>query len=219
MENQVNLDSGQFDELLRVLFVLTNICNDVDIRNGFIRQREFRLTGSLGEIVFADAYELQRPLKSFGAEDGQDNGQDFLYNYNGTICSFDLKTMARNDNNLKMNYVHNIPIYQMLKEKSLTDYYFAINLHPKYPNYKYASFIGQVTKQSIIDGEIGKKFDENTTRLRSDGTQLTFTRSNCEVEYEHFMTPIITDKIRELLGFKICHIRPPSKFKNNESTR
>ena len=34
MENQVNLDSGQFDEVLRVLFVLNNICNDVDIRSG-----------------------------------------------------------------------------------------------------------------------------------------------------------------------------------------
>jgi hypothetical protein len=39
MENQVNLDSGQFDEVLRVLFVLNNICNDVDIREGVIRQR------------------------------------------------------------------------------------------------------------------------------------------------------------------------------------
>ena len=39
MENQVNLDAGQFDEVLRVLFVLSNVCNDVDIREGIIRQR------------------------------------------------------------------------------------------------------------------------------------------------------------------------------------
>lgn len=41
MENgiQVNLDSTKYDELLRVLFVLKDICNDVDIREGFIRQR------------------------------------------------------------------------------------------------------------------------------------------------------------------------------------
>ena len=36
---QVNLDATKYDELLRVLFILKDICNDVDIREGFIRQR------------------------------------------------------------------------------------------------------------------------------------------------------------------------------------
>ena len=39
LEVQVNLDTTKYDELLRVLFILKDICNDVDIRNGFIRQR------------------------------------------------------------------------------------------------------------------------------------------------------------------------------------
>jgi len=41
MENvvQVNLDATKYDELLRVLFVLKDICGDVDIRDGLIRQR------------------------------------------------------------------------------------------------------------------------------------------------------------------------------------
>jgi len=39
MENQVNLDATKYDEFLRVLLILKDICNDVDIREGFIRQR------------------------------------------------------------------------------------------------------------------------------------------------------------------------------------
>jgi hypothetical protein len=39
MENQVSLDSTQYDDLLRCLLILKDICNDVDIREGFIRQR------------------------------------------------------------------------------------------------------------------------------------------------------------------------------------
>lgn len=39
MENQVNLDATKYDELLRCLLILKDICNDVDIRDGFIRQR------------------------------------------------------------------------------------------------------------------------------------------------------------------------------------
>ncbi len=39
LEVQVNLDVTKYDELLRVLFILKDICNDVDIRDGFIRQR------------------------------------------------------------------------------------------------------------------------------------------------------------------------------------
>ena len=40
--------------------------NDPD---GKRRQREFRFTGTLGEVVFADAYGLARPTRSFGAID------------------------------------------------------------------------------------------------------------------------------------------------------
>lgn len=39
MEKQVNLDSVKYDEFLRCLLILKEICNDVDIRDGIIRQR------------------------------------------------------------------------------------------------------------------------------------------------------------------------------------
>ena len=54
-----------------------------------------RFTGSLGEIVFADAYHLPRPTKSFGAIDGQDWGQDFTITSAEQIFSLDIKSMKR----------------------------------------------------------------------------------------------------------------------------
>ncbi len=39
MNKVVNMDSVKFEEFLRCLFVLKDICNDVDIRDGFLRQR------------------------------------------------------------------------------------------------------------------------------------------------------------------------------------
>ena len=80
---------------------------------GKARQREFRFTGTLGEIVFADSYDLERPNKSFGAVDGQDYGQDFLLSLNGLELSFDIKTMGRKNNQFRENYVLNLPKYQM----------------------------------------------------------------------------------------------------------
>ena len=39
MSHVVNLDSEQFDEFLRCLSLLKDICNDADIREGVVRQR------------------------------------------------------------------------------------------------------------------------------------------------------------------------------------
>lgn len=68
---------------------------------GKMRQREFRFTGTIGEIVFADAYGLPRPTRSFGAIDGQDFGQDFQLLIDGQLKSLDVKSMGRKITNLE----------------------------------------------------------------------------------------------------------------------
>src|SRR5574344_198000 len=85
--------------------------------DGKRRQREFRYTGSLGEVVFADAYELPRPTRSFGAIDGQDFGQDFILIINQKEYSIDVKSMHRKGNVFLENYVLNIPSYQIHNSK------------------------------------------------------------------------------------------------------
>lgn len=81
MENsiQVNLDSTKYDELLRVLFVLKDICNDVDIRDGYIRQRsndaatvfEIDLTSILSTMSLPIT-ELKTKLDIFKCFSGQE---------------------------------------------------------------------------------------------------------------------------------------------------
>ena len=76
---QVNLDATKYDELLRVLFVLKDICNDVDIREGFIRQRsndsatvfEIDLT-SIISTMSLPITELKTKLDIFKCFSGQE---------------------------------------------------------------------------------------------------------------------------------------------------
>lgn len=181
--------------------------NDPD---GKRRQFEFRFTGSLGEVVFADAYQLPRPTRSFGAVDGQDFGQDFQLPYNGKLASIDVKSMHRKSNRFLENYVLNIPGYQINKDISLTDYYFCISLHD-YNGVTYASFLGLIDKRKVLDGEIGDLFVSGTTRIRQDGTTFRFLRDTYEIMFRHILAPPITPYIQTLPGFRKIYLLPGRK--------
>ena len=79
LEVQVNLDTTKYDELLRILFILKDICNDVDIRNGFIRQRtddsatifEVDLTDIISNMSLPIS-ELKNKLDVFKCFSGQE---------------------------------------------------------------------------------------------------------------------------------------------------
>lgn len=175
--------------------------------DGKRRQFEFRYTGSLGEIVFADAYGLKRPTRAFGAIDGQDNGQDFLLVIDNGSYSIDVKSMHRKSNRFLENYVLNIPGYQMHKEFSITDFYFCISLH-EFGSKTYATFLGLIKKSDVIDGKIGDLFVAGTRRIRQDGTYFTFMRDTYEIMFRHITPPIITDRIKSLPGYKELHLLP-----------
>lgn len=178
--------------------------------NGKARQFEFRYTGSLGEVVFADTYGLPRPKRSFGAIDGQDFGQDFLLIINNKMHSVDVKTMHRKGNVFLENYVLNIPGYQMHKDFSVTDYYFCISLHDV-GHSSYATFLGLINKSDVIDGKIGNLFKSGTMRIRQDGTSFKFYRDTYEIMFRHITPPIITDEIRKMEGFKELYLLPGRK--------
>ncbi len=169
--------------------------------HGKERKREFRFTGSLGEIVFADAYGLPRPTKSFGAIDGQDFGQDFILSINGELKSFDVKSMSRKNNNFRENYVLNLPAYQMQRATVLTDYYFCVNIH-QFENQYVASFIGYVSKYEIEDGAIGVLYKSGTKRIKDDGGSFTFQRDTYEVDFKDISTPLLNNNILNMPLFQ-----------------
>lgn len=182
--------------------------NDPD---GKVRQREFRLTGTLGEVIFADAYNLVRPSKSFGAIDGQDYGQDFVLSINGEALSFDVKTMGRKNNQFRENYVLNLPSYQMIRDSVITDFYYCISLHKDINDNFIASFIGYVSKKDIQNQKVGILYKAGTKRIKDDGGYFIFQRDTYEIDFKDITTPILNEKIKNFIGFQTKQILPPWK--------
>lgn len=176
------------------------------------RQREFRFTGSLGEIVFADTYQLSRPTRAFGAIDGQDYGMDFNLTINGKEISFDIKAMGRKNNNFRENYVLNLPKYQMEKDMVVTDCYFCISIHKELNKY-IASFIGYIEKDLVYAGEVGILYKSGTRRIKDDGGSFIFQRDTYEVDFKDIKTPFLNTFIKSIKGFKQRNILPPYKNK------
>lgn len=176
-----------------------------DDPDGVKRQREFRFIGTLGEVLFADAYGLPRPTRSFGAEDGQDHGVDFSMMIDGKMSYIDVKSMRRKSNNFMSHYALNLPVYQMERNTIHTDYYFCISIHKQDERY-IASFIGYVSKHDIEYGYTGTIYKAGQSRQRQDGTMFTLNRDICEVTFGDISPPKITDTIKQMSGFNIKQI-------------
>jgi hypothetical protein len=176
--------------------------------DGKARQREFRFTGTLGEILFADVYDLPRPTKSFGAIGGQDFGQDFSLEVNGIMRHFDVKSMNRKNNSFRTNYVLNLPAYQMQKSDVVTDFYFCISLH-QIEQKQFASFLGYVSKSEIEAGQVGILYKSGTKRIKDDGGSFVFQRDTYEVDFKDITTPMLNDRIKKVSGFQMKKLLPP----------
>jgi hypothetical protein len=170
------------------------------------KTKDLRLTGTIGEIVFADLYSLQRPTRSFGAIDGQDYGKDFVIENNDAKMVFDIKTMHRKSNVFYKNFVLNIPSRNIHRGDSITDYYNCISLSENNDK-TIASIIGYLKKQDIIDNKIGILYKKGTKRIRKDGTSFTFFEDTYEVFFENIKSPIINSKITNNNTFKKLYLR------------
>jgi hypothetical protein len=168
---------------------------------GQVRQREYRLTGTLGEIVFADVYRLARPVRSFGALDGQDFGQDFALRVADVTYALDVKTMRRRDNRFRTNYVLNLPAYQMQRPSVVTDFYFCVSLHTDGAR-QVASLLGSVAKRDIESGEVGVLYRAQTRRVKDDGGSFVFQRDTYEVDFADISPPWLSPRIEAMPGFE-----------------
>jgi len=166
-----------------------------------------RFTGTLGEIIFADLYHLARPKKSFGATDGQDLGEDFLIISEDQTFSIDIKSMKRRSGNLAADFVLNIPAHQLHRLGSKTSHYFCISFHQSESAGTVASLIGFIDKNALINGEIGKIYKAGAKRIRNDETSFTFYEDTYEIPFSDIDSPIITDHVRSVSGFRICYLK------------
>lgn len=207
---QIRVIAGQIDyarQLVEYSMAHHRIPNIWDGTGHQARTVELRFTGSLGEVLFADAYQLPRPSRSFGADDGQDWGKDFELTVAGERKCFDIKTMRRKTNHFRGAYVLNIPASQLNRPGSLTDCYFHINIHEAAAGQFIGSFVGYADKHEIRSGSVGKFYAAGTARTRADGTQFPFYTDTYEVDLGDLNTPPLTPFIRQLPGFAILKIR------------
>lgn len=175
-------------------------------------QYKYRTTGSLGEVCFADIYNLPRPTKSYGAIDGQDMGKDFVLNDK----VIDVKSQERQNEYLYDNYVLNVPVSQLEKEGSETEYYCHISISQNNGKWR-AAVIGYVHKDEILSGKIGKRYNSGASRQRANKTGFNLTSDIYEVPFADLNPPIITDLMRELPGFRKITIYKSKKYENKNS--
>lgn len=175
-------------------------------KNNKDKTPKLRLTGTIGEIVFADLYKLKRPMRSFGAIDGQDFGKDFEIKIKDKKMNFDVKTMHRKSNFFYKNYVLNIPARNIKRKDSITDYYYCISLHRDRKKI-IASILGFVYKKNIIDNKIGILYEKGTKRIRANGTHFTFFEDTYEVFFSNINTPFTSKRIRAFSSFKTHKLR------------
>ena len=170
------------------------------------KTKDLRMTGTVGEVVFADTYKLKRPSKSFGAVGGQDYGKDFELILFKNKMIFDIKTMYRKSNLFYENYVLNIPARNIRRKDSITDYYFCISLHKKV-DITIASFLGYILKKDISEGKIGILYKKGTKRIRADKTYFTFFEDTYEVFFKDIKSPFISPRIQKFNGYKKLLLR------------
>ncbi len=166
----------------------------------------YRFTGSLGEVVFADAYGLVRKTRSFGAIDGQDFGQDFQLLVNEELRNIDTKAMQRKSNVFFKEYVLNIPASQLHRSETITDDYFCLSFHQTGEQWV-ASFIGIISKSEVLNGTVGILYKKDTWRVRKDKTQFQFNEDTYEIDFQDISSPWLTPEIKEKTGFKMLYLR------------
>ena len=173
---------------------------------GVDRAKAYRLTGTLGEILFADVYGLPRPTRSFGAIDGQDHGRDFKLPINDTLVSVDVKTMRRNHASLRSYYVLDLPAYQIQKNH-LTNCYFHITLiaddRLTLENCT-AAFVGYIHKNEI--NTLGEFFPNGSKRPKDSGKPVYFSRDTYEIKLGDLLSPPIPETAKSLPEFKSAQI-------------
>ncbi len=163
------------------------------------RTSELRMTGTLGEIVVADLYNLPRPTRSYGAVGGQDFGHDLTLNTAEGPLRVDVKSMGRNPGQLRGHYVLNVPSSQLNRPDSQTDAYLHLSLAPKGTPTE-ATMVGLARADEVRAGRVGELFVTGTVRARADGTTFKFTADTYEIALRDFATA--PDPPHPVAGFR-----------------
>lgn len=190
MEKTVGLGSEPYNEFLRCLSVLREVCNDVDIRGGFIRQRS-NDNGSIFEMdvnplvedinmPLSNLSEKLELLKMFSDEEVQiaidDYSVSFIDRY--SILKFDCPALEFLDNKfMGENELNNI--FTLDDEKIMVDYELPTT----------------VTDRIRI---VSKGFNVTTVQINFEGETISLsTRNQAKDQYARFISGVDANVVIE----------------------
>lgn len=140
-----------------------------------------RKTGTLWEIVFADKFWLERPIRSFWADDWQDFWCDFILKWK----RIDVKSMKRKTIIIKDFYVLNLPKYQ-IERNTETDWFCNICFNANWSEY---IIVWWIEKQKLLDWDIWILYPKWSIRTRSDWSTFVFESDTYEILFSEMKKP------------------------------
>jgi len=155
----------------------------------------YRLTGTLGEVIFADLYDLPRPKLAFGAVGGQDFGRDFVLAGGRNI---DVKTSMQRTPTLKDEHGVLIKKMQINDVKNQTDIYYFLRLYAVGWDLFCMAF-GTLLASDVKAGRVGKLKLNGEITQRGNGAVWVNDNDCFDIKISE-LTAIKPNKKMESLG-------------------
>jgi hypothetical protein len=114
--------------------------------------------------------------------------------------------MRRKSDVFYENYVLNIPARNLNQNNNLTDCYFCISIHEK-KNVFFASLLGYIFKQDILNSKCGILYKKGSSRKRADKSSFEFYEDTYEIDFKDIRSPFLNQRIRNIKGFKIGSLK------------
>ena len=162
---------------------------------------QHRLTGTLGEVLFADAFGLERPMRSFGAAGGQDYGSDFVLGGR----HIDVKTIMQRVSSVASNYNQNINTSQIDAPNSKTDNYIFIRLCTS--GWAVTCFmVGSIDAAALKARKAGILRHAGEVIKRDNGASWSVERELIDIKVADLNPIRVTASLSKMPNFKILAI-------------
>jgi len=190
MEREINLDSEQYGEFLRCLSILRENCNDVDIREGIVRQRS-NDNGSIFEIDLAPLIQdISLPLSNLSEK------LELLKMFSGNEIQIGIDSRAITINDQYSSLRLECPLLDFLDNKFMSETelesVFLLEEENLIVEYEFPTVITDRV------GIVSKVFNVITVQVNFEGEKVSLsTQNQSKDQYARFVDNIPSNVVIE----------------------
>jgi len=190
MERMINLDSEQYGELLRCLSILRENCNDVDVREGIVRQRS-NDNGSIFEINLTPLIQdVNLPLSNLSEK------LELLKMFSENEIQIDIDDRSISISDQYSSLRLECPLLDFLDNKFVTedelDSIFSLEEESLIVDYEFPTVI---TDRVRI---VSKVFNVTTVQVNFEGEKVSLsTQNQSKDQYAKFVSDITSNVVIE----------------------